>query len=151
MASAPRPMQVFVERVLTLPPAEERRASQQHKKRSRRQRRTVVVRVYKPKLSGSEWSCHFSVRTSKREVTSRALGEDGLQALIGALFSVHELVTTAVPDASWLSGQPGDTDLPIVILSGLPFPESEHLRRYVQDKATAFCIRVFQKKRTRNG
>jgi hypothetical protein len=92
---------VFVERVLKLP-----------------KKGTVRISVFAPERDASDpngdWICRYQATGGDVAITSRAHGVDSLQALIEALRGVRHELEPFASKLSWLSGQLGDTGLPLI-------------------------------------
>lgn len=75
----------------------------------------LIVRFFVPfKAPGGEFQCRYSIAWPEREVRRYACGEDGIQALMLAMRTVH---TDLVESDSYKAGQltwcdQGDLDLP---------------------------------------
>jgi hypothetical protein len=110
----------------------------------------VVVKVFQPRKNdepgaGTEWRCDFEIVGLDKPISSRVLGEDGMQALLLVFPAIKTKLKDAGIPVSWLSDAPWDVGIPSYVPHGDPDFEElierligvENLRRYIDLKRSS--------------
>lgn len=111
----------------------------------------IVLRIFGPVQSATEWKCAFSLSISQAvsEMKGEAYGEDGLQAFINAVEAARQLTISRFPNASWLGQTKGDIGFPIIVSPFIPLSRSKSklLRNKIWKLVNAFLQRHKPKER----
>lgn len=110
--------------------------------------RRLIAKIHRPyRIRTREWAAPFTVTGLPGEYRSRALGADGLQALLLAAQALRSWLERSGMKFSWLGGEVGHTGIPRTIADVFGLAFSRHAEELVTRESTAHVRRVMAARR----
>jgi hypothetical protein len=97
--------------------------------------RSVLATIGQPvEVQPGEWACPFTISGLPEPLSDRALGIDGVSALLNTLQAIRHVLDEAGVPVSWEGGEPGDTGFPKLIHYAFGFAFSQRMEKNIEDE-----------------
>ncbi len=103
---------------------------------------SLIATLYRPyRIRAHEWAAPFAVKGLPEEYRSRALGADGLQALLLAAQALRNWLERSGLEFAWLGGETGYTGIPRTIADSFGLEFSKYAEQLITKELTAHVQR----------